>query len=61
LELDWRLDGGGILQDRRRERIASKTDASSILGRVTISGKLGEDAKPYEERQVRHAIEEVQQ
>jgi len=26
--------------------------------RVTISGKLGGDAKPYQEREVRRAIEE---
>ena len=29
-------------------------------GRVTISGKSGDDAKPYQEREVRRAIEEVQ-
>lgn len=29
-------------------------------GAVTISGKPGDDAKPYQEKQVRHAIEEVQ-
>ena len=28
--------------------------------RVTVSGKLGEDAKPYQERQVKKAVEEVQ-
>lgn len=28
-------------------------------GAVTLSGKLGEDAKPYQEKQVRRAIEEV--
>lgn len=29
-------------------------------GAVTLSGKSGDDAKPYQERQVRRAIEEVQ-
>jgi predicted RNA binding protein YcfA (HicA-like mRNA interferase family) len=29
--------------------------------RVTLSGKAGEDAKPYQEKQVREAIEESQQ
>ena len=29
-------------------------------GAVTISGKPGDDAKPYQEKQVRRAIEEVQ-
>lgn len=30
-------------------------------GAVTLSGKAGDDAKPYQERQVARAIEEVQQ
>jgi predicted RNA binding protein YcfA (HicA-like mRNA interferase family) len=29
-------------------------------GAVTISGKDGDDAKPYQEQQVRRAIEEAQ-
>lgn len=29
-------------------------------GMVTLSGNLGDDAKPYQERQVRRAIEEVE-
>jgi predicted RNA binding protein YcfA (HicA-like mRNA interferase family) len=29
--------------------------------RVTISGKLGDDAKPYQEREVKRAIEEVEE
>jgi len=29
-------------------------------GAVTLSGKEGNDAKPYQERQVKRAIEEVQ-
>lgn len=28
-------------------------------GAVTLSGKSGDDAKPYQERQVKQAIEEV--
>lgn len=28
-------------------------------GAVTLSGQLGEDAKPYQEKQVRRAIEDV--
>jgi predicted RNA binding protein YcfA (HicA-like mRNA interferase family) len=27
--------------------------------RVTISGKLGDDAKPYQERQVKRALEDL--
>jgi predicted RNA binding protein YcfA (HicA-like mRNA interferase family) len=30
-------------------------------GAVTLSGKEGDDAKQYQERQVKRAIEEVQQ
>jgi predicted RNA binding protein YcfA (HicA-like mRNA interferase family) len=29
--------------------------------RVTLSGRLGDDAKPYQEREVKKKIEEVQQ
>jgi predicted RNA binding protein YcfA (HicA-like mRNA interferase family) len=29
-------------------------------GAVTLSGQTGDDAKPYQERQVRRAIEQVQ-
>ena len=29
-------------------------------GAVTLSGQSGDDAKPYQESQVRHAIDEVQ-
>jgi predicted RNA binding protein YcfA (HicA-like mRNA interferase family) len=28
--------------------------------RVTVSGQLGDDSKPYQEREVRRAIEEAQ-
>ena len=30
-----------------------------LPGAVTLSGKLGDDAKPYQEQQVRRAVEEV--
>ncbi|NOT59435.1 MAG: type II toxin-antitoxin system HicA family toxin [Acidobacteria bacterium] len=30
-------------------------------GAVTLSGKDGDDAKPYQERQVKEAIEEVKE
>ncbi|PYT04098.1 MAG: hypothetical protein DMF60_16385 [Acidobacteria bacterium] len=29
--------------------------------RVTLSGRLGDDAKPYQEREVKKKIQEVQQ
>ena len=30
-------------------------------GAVTLSGKLGDDARPYQEKQVRRAIEDFQE
>ena len=33
---------------------------SRYPGAVTLSGQSGDDAKPYQELQVRHAIDEVQ-
>ena len=30
-------------------------------GAVTLSGKSGDDAKPYQEKQIRRAIEEIQE
>lgn len=32
----------------------------SYPGAVTLSGKDGDDAKPYQERQVKRALEEVE-
>ncbi|MBP1468631.1 type II toxin-antitoxin system HicA family toxin [Candidatus Chloroploca sp. M-50] len=32
---------------------------SNYPGAVTLSGKNGDDAKPYQERQVKQAIEQV--
>lgn len=32
---------------------------SGFPGAVTVSGRPGDDAKPYQERQIRRAIEEV--
>ena len=34
---------------------------SRFRGAVTLSGQLGDDALPYQEKQVRRAIEEVQE
>jgi predicted RNA binding protein YcfA (HicA-like mRNA interferase family) len=31
------------------------------IGKVTISGKDGADAKPYQEKEIRQAIEEVRE
>jgi len=32
---------------------------NDYYGAVTISGSLGDDAKPYQEKQVKQAIEEI--
>jgi predicted RNA binding protein YcfA (HicA-like mRNA interferase family) len=32
-----------------------------FLGRITLSGKDGNDAKPYQEREVMHAIAKVKE
>lgn len=45
------VDRGGKGSHRNYEHPAGR--------RVTVSGALGADAKPYQEREVKHAIEEV--
>jgi len=35
-----------------RQGVAPKAGASSVCGAVTLSGKLGADAKPYRRKQV---------
>ena len=34
---------------------------ANYVGAVTLSGKSGEDAKPYQEKQVKQAVEKVNQ
>ncbi len=34
---------------------------ANYVGTVTLSGKSGEDAKPYQEKQVKQAVEKVNQ
>jgi len=36
-----------------------KFNHKKYFGAVTISGKLGDDVKPYQEKQVKQAIEEI--
>lgn len=48
----YEIAGGGKGSHR-------KFTHSKYPGAVTLSGKSGDDAKPYQERQVRQAIEEV--
>ena len=38
-----------------------KLTHTGYRGAVTLSGRLGDDAKPYQEKQVRRAIEDVQE
>lgn len=49
----YEIQGGGKGSHRKFTHVR-------YHGAVTFSGKLGEDAKPYQEKQVRRAIEEVQ-
>ena len=48
----YEIQGGGKGSHR-------KFTHSKYRGAVTISGQCGEDAKPYQERQVKRAVEEV--
>ena len=56
------------LQDAGFEQIAGRGKGShrmfthaKFMGAVTLSGKDGADAKPYQEKQVKKAIEDVEQ
>jgi len=40
---------------------SKKPNGCTTCGAVTLSGQIGDDAKPYQEKQVRRAIEEVQE
>ena len=48
----YEIPGGGKGSHR-------KFAHDKYAGAVTVSGKSGDDAKPYQERQVKQAIEEV--
>jgi predicted RNA binding protein YcfA (HicA-like mRNA interferase family) len=48
----YEIHGGGKGSHR-------KFTHARYSGAVTISGKAGDDAKPYQERQVQRAVEEV--
>jgi predicted RNA binding protein YcfA (HicA-like mRNA interferase family) len=48
----YEIAGGG-------KGLHRKLTHADYPGAVTLSGKDGDDAKPYQERQVRRAIEEV--
>ena len=48
------IKGGGKGSHRKFEH-------PEFSGAVTVSGRAGDDAKPYQERQVRRAVEQVTQ
>ena len=49
----YEIRGGGKGSHRKYTHVG-------YPGAVTLSGGLGDDAKPYQERQIRRAIERVQ-
>ena len=50
----YEIPGGGKGAHR-------KYTHARYAGAVTLSGRTGDDAKPYQERQVKQAIEQVRQ
>jgi predicted RNA binding protein YcfA (HicA-like mRNA interferase family) len=50
----YEIPGGGKGSHR-------KFTHANYAGAVTLSGKSGDDAKPYQEKQVKRAIETVKQ
>jgi predicted RNA binding protein YcfA (HicA-like mRNA interferase family) len=48
----YEIQGGGKGSHRKFTHVR-------YSGAVTLSGKPGDDAKPYQERQVQRAVEEV--
>jgi hypothetical protein len=43
------------------ERVLTGSIRTRAMPAVTLSGALGEDAKHYQEKQIRRAVEKVQQ
>jgi len=60
-ELLQDLNSAGFVQIPGGKGSHRKLVHSRYRGAVTLSGKLGDDAKAYKEKQVRQAIEEVQE
>jgi predicted RNA binding protein YcfA (HicA-like mRNA interferase family) len=50
----YEIPGGGKGSHRKFAHVR-------YAGAVTLSGQTGDDAKPYQERQVKQAIEQVKQ
>ena len=60
-ELLQHLKAAGFYQIRGGKGSHRKLVHPRYPGAVTLSGKLGDDAKAYQEKQVRRVIEEVQE
>jgi predicted RNA binding protein YcfA (HicA-like mRNA interferase family) len=60
-ELIKDLQGAGFYEIPGGKGSHRKLTHPRYHGAVTLSGQLGDDAKPYQEKQVRRAIEEVQE
>jgi len=60
-ELLHDLNAAGFHQIRGGKGSHRKLVHPRYRGAVTLSGKLADDAKPYQEKQVHRAIEEVQE
>jgi predicted RNA binding protein YcfA (HicA-like mRNA interferase family) len=60
-ELIQDLKAAGFYEIRGGKGSHRKLVHLQYRGAVTLSGKLGDDAKSYQEKQVRRAIEEVQE
>jgi predicted RNA binding protein YcfA (HicA-like mRNA interferase family) len=58
-ELVRDLATAGFYEIRGGKGSHRKLTQARYPGTVTLSGSLGDDAKPYQEKQVRQAIEEV--
>lgn len=54
------LKSAGFYEIRGGKGSHRKLGHECYPGAVTVSGSLGEDAKPYQEKQVKQAIEEIQ-
>ena len=58
-ELIQKLESAGFYEISGGKGSHRKFIHNNYAGAVTISGKLGDDAKPYQEKQVQQALEET--
>jgi hypothetical protein len=57
--VDFGFGKGGVCVDSRRQGVASQIPASTISRLGDFSGRDGDDAQHYQEKQVRNAMSEV--